>query len=153
MEEASDKRLHLASIDIDALAEALRRGGDAYLDPATGRIHDYRDEAGDEAIRIDSGGTGSSYGDIRAFVDHVSDPALKDELSDALDGHRLFRDVGDVIKEAPERIRTAWDEYRRTEAKLRALSWLERTGLVPQSEIDAERATLQAAAASSLQNL
>lgn len=152
MEEASDKRLHLASIDIDALAEALRQGGDAYLDPATGRIHDYRDEAGDEAIRIESG-SGGSYSEIQAFVDHVSDPALKDELEDALDGHRLFRDVGDVIKEAPERIRTAWAEYRQTEAKLRALSWLESTGLVPQSEIDAERATLQAAAASSLGNL
>src|SRR5690606_12106034 len=142
MDEARENRLSLSAIDLDGLAEALQ-GGDSYLDPATGRIHGYRDEAGDDAIRVDCGGSGGNYSDSRALVADLTDPGLKEELAEALDGRRLFRDVGDVIEEAPERVKTAWATYRRTEAKLRALSWLARHQLVARSEIDAERASLE----------
>jgi hypothetical protein len=153
MDEAPEKQLPLSSVDLDALAEAMRQGGDAYLDPATGRIHAYRDEAGDDAIPVGSGGSGGRYSEVQTFVDHVSDPALKDELDAALDGRRLFSDFGDVIKDAPEHVRAAWAAYRGVGPKLRALSWLGETGLVRQSEIDAEQGSLEAEAASSLRNL
>ena len=154
MASADRQQLPLDRIDLDGLAEALRRGGDAYLDPATGRVHAYRDEAGDDAIRIGSeGGGGSSYGEIQAFVDRVTDPKLKEELDASLDGRRLFSDFGDVIDSAPGNVRNAWHTYRGADAQLRALAWLERRDLVARSEIDAKRTALRAEAQSSLKNL
>lgn len=150
--EATD-RLPLDAIDLDGLAEALRRGGDSYLDPGTGRVHTYRDEAGDDAIRIGSEAGGSSYSEIQAFVDRVTNPKVREELDASLDGRRLFSNFGDVIDSAPENVRNAWRAYRGAEAKLRALAWLQRKDLVEQSEIDAKRMSLRAEAESSLKNL
>ncbi len=149
--------LPLDVIDLDSLVMALENhfmDGDTFfwLDPATGKVELWGEEAADEAdaegwdvddrggLRIDALESSEGYRDMENYLAGVKEPACRDRLQRALDHSSPFRHFKDALYAFPEQ-QTAWYAFHDVVMKRRAIEWLVDAGVVDPAE--AEAAILQ----------
>ncbi|WP_113716634.1 UPF0158 family protein [Arthrobacter dokdonensis] len=145
--------LPLEAIDLDTLVTALENHFMDYdtffwLDPSTGRIELWGEEAADEAeaegwdlddrggVRIEAVDSSEGYRDMEDFIAGVEEPRCRDRLQSAINHSSPFRHFKDALYSFPEQ-QTAWYEYHDGVMKQRAIRWLADEGLVDPGEADA----------------
>ena len=119
-----------------------------WMDPATGRIELWGEEAADEAgaegwdmedrggVRIEAIDSFDGFGDMEAFIFSVKDPHCRAELARSIDRSKPFRHFKDTLHRFPE-AQTEWEEFHDAIMKVRAIEWLRDNGLVDPAEADA----------------
>lgn len=152
--------LHLNDFDLEDLAMALENNFMDYetffwMDPATGKIELWGEEAADEAeaegwdvddrggIRIDPIDSREGFGDMEDFTGTVQDPKIHDRLIRALNHSKPFRNFKDELHRHPQ-IPEQWYTFHDAQMKRRAIEWLQETGLVTLAEAEAALAQLRA---------
>ena len=132
--------LPLDAIDLDALVMALENhymDDDTFfwLDPATGKIVLWGEEAADEAdaegwdvddrggIRIDPVESLAVQRDMEDFIGGVKEEKCRERLQRAVDHSSPLRHFKDALYEFPEQ-QTEWYEFHGATMKRRAIEWL-----------------------------
>lgn len=145
--------LPLNVIDLSTLVMARENhylDGDTFfwIDPATGAIALWGEEAADEAeaegwdmkdrggIRIAAVDSDADRTDMENFLNGVGESPCKDRLRAALDHTSPSRHFKDALYAFPEQ-QTAWYEFHNALLKQRAISWLSEAGVVEPEEADA----------------
>ncbi|MGO4384645.1 UPF0158 family protein [Specibacter sp. RAF43] len=142
--------LPLDAIDLDTLVMALENqymDGETFfwLDPATGRIELWGEEAADEAdaegwdvderggLRIEPVESHEVYRDMEDFIAGERDPKCRTRLQRAVEHSSPFRHFKDALYEFPAR-QTAWYEFHDAIMKRRAIEWLAEWEVVDRTE-------------------
>lgn len=145
--------LHLENVNLEELVEALEfrfLDDETYfwLDPATGRIALWGEEAADEAetegwdlddrggLRIDPIPSHEGYSDMERFISTVSDPKCRERLERAIDQKRPFRHFQEALHQYPE-LPFQWSAFHDAAMKVRAIEWLRDYGQVEDTEAEA----------------
>jgi len=155
--------LNLDQIDLEELADLMdQRDDSGYLDPKTGEIYPVYDGViiglGEDGDPIDAwaadtegfialGGEGGRdvYRDMEHFASWVGDRRIRQQLTDALEGHKPMRAFRSVVHSTPEMLGPVWERFRNLRGQLRALDFLgtpDSSGerLVAEAEVEARRA-------------
>lgn len=137
--------LDLAELDLDEIATALADQSDYehrwLIDPRIGEVVLWTYDTGidgqnpvdlDELdlVPIDPLPSSAWYADMADFAEGISDDAASRRLSRALRGCGAFRRFKDELFEEYPGLVPAWQAYRDTRAKRRAVEWLLDEGLV-----------------------
>lgn len=145
--------LHISDVDLTSLAMALENHFMDYdtffwMDPATGRIQLWGEEAADEAdaegwdiedrggVRIEAIDSFEGFGDMEAFIFSVKDTHCRAELARSIDRSKPFRHFKDALHQFPQE-QTDWNEFHDAIMKVRAIEWLRDNGLVESAEAEA----------------
>ncbi|WP_164520482.1 UPF0158 family protein [Specibacter cremeus] len=126
-----------------------------WLDPSTGEIALWGEEAADEAeaegwdvderggIRIEAVDSSEGFRDMEDFIAGVTEPMCRNRLQQAINHSSPFRHFKDALYSFPKH-QTAWYEFHDGLMKQRAIRWLAEWGVVDQAEADAAIRALQA---------
>ena len=150
--------LHLKNVNLDELAEALEfRFMDFetyfWLDPTTGKIALWGEEAADEAetegwdlddrggIQIEPIPAAEGYADMERFISTVQDPLCQERLVRAIDRKKPFRNFKEVLHECPD-LPAQWESFHDAAMKVRAIEWLRDFEQVEDAEAEAALAQL-----------
>ena len=143
--------LELATIDLDALAEALEDHSDFlrwFIDPVSGEVLAWSENM-EEPDPEESGAlyiypipSHEAYSDMQDFVGRVDDPRAADLLERAIEGRGAFRRFKDTLFEFPE-LRETWFAFHDVRMRRRAIEWLSSVGLVEESEVNAALTKLE----------
>lgn len=151
--------LHLSDVNLEDLADALETRFMEYetffwMDPATGRIELWGEEAADEAdaegwdlddrggVRIDPIESYEAFGDMEAFIAGVTDAQCRESLTRSIDHGKPFRHFKDTIHQFPE-VPARWNEFHDAVMNVRAIEWLGENELVDPAEVEAALALLR----------
>lgn len=134
--------LSLDQIDLEELADLMdQRDDSGYLDPETGEIYPVYDGViiglGEDGDPIDAwaadtegfitlGGEGGRdvYRDMEHFASWIGDRRIRQQLTDALEGHKPMRAFRSVVHSTPEMLGPVWERFRNLRGQLRALDFL-----------------------------
>lgn len=143
--------LELATIDLDALAEALEDHSDFlrwFIDPVSGELLAWSEDM-DEPDPEESGAlyiyptpSHEAYSDMQDFVERVDDARAADLLGRAIEGRGAFRRFKDTLFEFPE-LRDTWFAFHDVRMRRRALEWLSSVGFVQESAVNAALTKLE----------
>ncbi len=140
--------LDLAGIDIDEIAMALSDQTDYehrwLIDPKTGEVVFWTSDTGidgknpvdlddlDESglILIDPLPSQVWFGDMVDFAEGISDRVAGRRLSRALAGKGAFRRFRNTLYQGHPELISAWQSFRDSRARSRAVGWLVEWGLV-----------------------
>lgn len=145
--------LPLNVIDLDRLVTALENrllDQDTFfwLDPFTGEIALWGEEAADEAesegwdvddrggVRIEPVDPSEGYRAMEEFIAGVDEPECRTRLQGAIERSSPYRHFKDELYAFPDH-QTAWYEFHNALMKERAIRWLSDEGLVDPGEADA----------------
>lgn len=92
-----------------------------------GEEPDDEDQDPDRWLQVWREGSGGGYGDMRSFIDTLSDPRLAERLTDAIRGRGAFRRFKDVLSRSPAEF-TEWHTFADERQRGRARAWLAREG-------------------------
>ena len=136
--------LELATIDLDALVEALEDHSDFlrwFIDPVSGEVlawsenMDGSDPEESGAFYIHPIPSEEAYRDMQDFVERVDDPRAADLLERAIEGRGAFRRFKDTLFEFPE-LRETWFVFHDVRMRRRAIEWLSSVGLLEESGVN-----------------
>jgi len=145
--------LPLNVIDLDTLVMALENhymDQDTFfwLDPETGRIELWGEEAADEAdtegwdvdgrggLRIEPVDPSEGFRDMEHFIAGVQDAKCRARLQRSIDRSSPFRHFKDALYEFPQQ-QTQWYEFHDNVMKQRAIHWLADWDVVERTEAEA----------------
>ena len=140
--------LDLSNLDVDEIANALSDQTDYehrwLIDPGTGEIAFWTEDTGIDGQNpvdldeldmtpIDPLPSYVWYQDMADFAERVSDEVAVRRLTRALDGKGAFRRFKrELYEEYPELV-SAWQAFRDTRARRRAVEWLLGEGLIEEA--------------------
>ncbi len=140
--------LDLSDLDVDEIANALSDQTDYehrwLIDPGTGEIALWTEDTGIDGQNpvdldeldltpIDPLPSYVWYQDMADFAERVSDEVAVRRLTRALDGKGAFRRFKrELYEEYPELV-SAWQAFRDTRARRRAVEWLLGEGLIEEA--------------------
>ena len=140
--------LDLSDLDVDEIANALSDQTDYehrwLIDPGTGEIAFWTEDTGIDGQNpvdldeldmtpIDPLPSYVWYQDMADFAERVSDEVAVRRLTRALDGKGAFRRFKrELYEEYPELV-SAWQAFRDTRARRRAVEWLLGEGLIEEA--------------------
>lgn len=140
--------LDLSNLDVDEIANALSDQTDYehrwFIDPRTGEIAFWTEDTGIDGQNpvdldeldltpIDPMPSYVWYQDMADFAERVSDEGAGRRLARALDGKGAFRRFKrELYEEYPELV-SAWQAFRDTRARRRAVEWLLGEGLIEEA--------------------
>ncbi|MHA7268483.1 UPF0158 family protein [Arthrobacter sp. HLT1-20] len=154
--------LPLNSFNLEDLAQALEFNfmdleTFFWLDPTTGKIELWGEEAADEAeaegwdlddrggIRIDPIQSYEGYSDMEGFISTVQDPTCQDRLIRAIERSKPFRHFQDALHQYPG-LPSQWYAFHAAAMKERAIEWLRDNDQVEDTEAEGALAQLRAEA-------
>lgn len=154
--------LPLSSFNLEDLADALNSNFMDFetffwLDPSTGKIELWGEEAADEAeaegwdlddrggIRIDPIASHEGYSDMEQFISTVQDPECQGRLLLAIDRSKPFRHFQDALHHYPE-LPSQWHAFQDAAMKVRAIEWLRDNEQVDDAEAEGALALLRSTA-------
>jgi hypothetical protein len=129
------------AVDLEDIAMVLEgdpTSGGGRIDLRTGDVlpdftFDYLVEIGEESddedqdpdrwLHVWREGSRGGYGDMRDFIDTLSDRRLADRLADAIRGRGAFRRFKDALSEYPEEF-SEWHVFAEERQRGRARAWL-----------------------------
>jgi hypothetical protein len=153
--------LHLRDVNLEELSVALESHFMDYetffwVDPATGRIELWGEEAADEAgaegwdlddrggVRIEAIESFQAYKDMEEFIAGVADSHCREQLTRSIDHGKPFRHFKDAIHQFPD-VPSQWNQFHDAAMNVRAIEWLGKNELVDAEEIEAALAQLRTA--------
>jgi hypothetical protein len=137
--------LELEMLDLDEIATALSDRSDFehvwLLDPRSGEVAFWTSDTGVDGsnpvdveeldlVAIDPLPSSVWYRDMVEFVEGISDDTAGQRLGRAINGRGAFRRFKDALYEQYPDLVPAWQAFRDTRAKRRAVEWLLEQGLI-----------------------
>lgn len=150
---------HLENMNLEDLAQALEFNfmdleTFFWLDPTTGKIELWGEEAADEAeaegwdmndrggIRIDPIPSYEGYSDMERFISTVQDSTCQERLIRAIERSKPFRHFQDALHQYPE-LPEQWYAFHDAAMKVRAIEWLRDNEQVDDAEAEGALALLR----------
>ncbi|MDP2753552.1 MAG: UPF0158 family protein, partial [Nitrospirota bacterium] len=89
-------------------------------------------DEGGRYVRIPEREPAAAYKSMSEFIDTVEDKALREELSNALNGKGAFRRFKDVLIDYPKE-RKRWHGFNAKAMKMEIIEWVRSIGVEPVS--------------------